>query len=261
MALEETVVGKTCPFCQTPIKPGSEIVICPECKMPHHRDCWEQNHGCTTFGCSRNAGANPAGQTGGMGQVASPAEVRSSLPAPTCYRHPNRETHLSCGRCGRPLCPDCMIHGPVGIRCAECLRPPRADVQLAAPERINTALVVALVQAMVWVGAIVLLEWMLHDPEQLSIPMPNLLLSGVAGGVVGWSIWRICGRSSNRKTGMMALWIGIAIPVLSTLSLLPFWIILLPFLSAKFLLLLAARELAAMAICALFCWLLATRRR
>jgi membrane associated rhomboid family serine protease len=37
----------------------------------------------------------------------------------TCYRHPNRETGVSCSECGRGICPDCMIYAPVGIRCPE----------------------------------------------------------------------------------------------------------------------------------------------
>ena len=37
----------------------------------------------------------------------------------TCYRHPNRETGVSCAECGRGLCPDCMVYTPVGIKCAE----------------------------------------------------------------------------------------------------------------------------------------------
>ena len=40
--------------------------------------------------------------------------------AQTCYRHPDRETNVSCSRCGRPICPDCMIPSPVGMRCPEC---------------------------------------------------------------------------------------------------------------------------------------------
>lgn len=40
----------------------------------------------------------------------------------TCYRHPNRETGVSCSNCGRPICPDCMTPTPVGMRCPECSR-------------------------------------------------------------------------------------------------------------------------------------------
>jgi membrane associated rhomboid family serine protease len=37
----------------------------------------------------------------------------------TCYRHPNRETGVSCSECGRGICPDCMVFAPVGIRCLD----------------------------------------------------------------------------------------------------------------------------------------------
>jgi membrane associated rhomboid family serine protease len=40
--------------------------------------------------------------------------------AETCYRHPNRETAVSCSSCGRPICPECMTPTPVGMRCPEC---------------------------------------------------------------------------------------------------------------------------------------------
>jgi membrane associated rhomboid family serine protease len=40
----------------------------------------------------------------------------------TCYRHPNRETGVSCSNCGRPICPECMTSTPVGMRCPECAR-------------------------------------------------------------------------------------------------------------------------------------------
>jgi len=38
----------------------------------------------------------------------------------TCYRHPSRETGVSCSSCGRPICPDCMTPTQVGMRCPEC---------------------------------------------------------------------------------------------------------------------------------------------
>jgi hypothetical protein len=47
-----TTVGKNCPYCQTPIKPGVEVVVCPACDIPHHAECWRENGGCTTYGCS-----------------------------------------------------------------------------------------------------------------------------------------------------------------------------------------------------------------
>src|SRR5687767_4346262 len=42
--------------------------------------------------------------------------------AATCYRHPSRETGVSCSNCGNPICPDCMTPTPVGMRCPDCAR-------------------------------------------------------------------------------------------------------------------------------------------
>jgi membrane associated rhomboid family serine protease len=41
--------------------------------------------------------------------------------APSCYRHPERETHIRCQRCERPICPDCMNQAAVGFQCPSCV--------------------------------------------------------------------------------------------------------------------------------------------
>ena len=43
--------GKLCPYCKTELKKDDDIIVCSECNMPHHKDCWIENKGCTTFGC------------------------------------------------------------------------------------------------------------------------------------------------------------------------------------------------------------------
>src|SRR5437899_10952262 len=57
---------------------------------------------------------------------------------PTCYRHPDRETGLSCSECGRPICTECMTAAPVGLRCpdhAGTRRAPRvAGRQIVMPQ-------------------------------------------------------------------------------------------------------------------------------
>ena len=37
-----------------------------------------------------------------------------------CYRHPDRETYVRCGRCDQPICTRCAMQGPVGFRCKQC---------------------------------------------------------------------------------------------------------------------------------------------
>jgi membrane associated rhomboid family serine protease len=49
----------------------------------------------------------------------------------TCYRHPSRDTRVSCSSCARPICTDCMVPTPVGMRCPECAKQ-RTKVHTAA---------------------------------------------------------------------------------------------------------------------------------
>src|SRR5690348_4013117 len=62
----------------------------------------------------------------------------------TCYRHPSRETGVSCSNCGRPICPDCMTTTPVGMRCPECAKQ-RTKVKrirdMAVTPRVTYALI------------------------------------------------------------------------------------------------------------------------
>ncbi|MBO4205303.1 rhomboid family intramembrane serine protease [Micromonospora echinofusca] len=48
---------------------------------------------------------------------------------PVCYRHPDRETYVTCTRCDRPICPDCMRDASVGHQCPECVAEGRRSVR------------------------------------------------------------------------------------------------------------------------------------
>jgi membrane associated rhomboid family serine protease len=64
----------------------------------------------------------PAPVTGGEADVPPPPPGTGEAGVPTCFRHPGRETYLSCVRCGRPACPECLRSAPVGQQCVECIR-------------------------------------------------------------------------------------------------------------------------------------------
>jgi hypothetical protein len=46
--------NKICPYCQSKIKDDLDVIVCSICGTPHHRECYEENGGCTTYGCANN---------------------------------------------------------------------------------------------------------------------------------------------------------------------------------------------------------------
>ena len=70
------LAGKTCPFCKAPFMEGEAVVFCSHCEMPHHLECWKENGGCTTFGC-----------TGNIGRIIG-AEQKNAQSAPVATRKP-----------------------------------------------------------------------------------------------------------------------------------------------------------------------------
>jgi membrane associated rhomboid family serine protease len=71
----------------------------------------------------------------------------------TCYRHPSRETGVSCSNCGNPICPDCMTATPVGMRCPDCSRQktPVRTMRTIAVDPIVTYALIA-INVLVYVG-------------------------------------------------------------------------------------------------------------
>jgi membrane associated rhomboid family serine protease len=59
----------------------------------------------------------------------------------TCYRHHDRRAGVSCQRCGRPICPSCMVQASVGFHCPECTQAARGQVT-SARELLETRPVV-----------------------------------------------------------------------------------------------------------------------
>jgi len=45
----------TCPYCRATIAPEQSAVTCTRCGLPYHRECWQENGGCATYGCAGGA--------------------------------------------------------------------------------------------------------------------------------------------------------------------------------------------------------------
>jgi hypothetical protein len=64
--------------------------------------------------------------------------------APRCANHPTVETLVSCSSCGKPICTECMVHAPVGVKCRDCARMPRSALVRLKPAKAVRAIAASL---------------------------------------------------------------------------------------------------------------------
>jgi hypothetical protein len=102
--------GKICPYCKTEFRPGDDIIVCSECDMPHHKDCWVENQGCTTFGClgtikaaDNTASSVTATQMNYEDSRNTSAPVNSGVVFCTRCGTQNANTSSFCSHCGNRL--------------------------------------------------------------------------------------------------------------------------------------------------------------
>ena len=119
-----------------------------------------------------------------------------------CARHPKKETAIRCGRCETPICPDCLVHAPVGMRCPDCARVnrvPTYDVPLPYLLRgigAGAAVGIALGIAFLF-GSRLLLQFAL--PLGAGIILPYLYIAIIVA--IGYAIGEAVSLATNRKRG------------------------------------------------------------
>jgi hypothetical protein len=107
-----------------------------------------------------------------------------------CYRHPDRETRVSCATCGRPICTECMVQTEVGIKCPEDAQLPRG-ARAGVMKRDQIAKTFLAGAAVALLGALVIFFVL---PQ---IGFGRLILSALAGWGAGIFIHRAGGRNGG----------------------------------------------------------------
>ena len=114
-----------------------------------------------------------------------------------CARHRGVQTTLRCSRCDTPICPQCLVHAAVGIRCLDCGRPQRLPAFDVSPGRLTLAVVVSLATGVVGGVATALVAAVFAG---LGIPFGDLVpLAAFAG--LGLLVGELTSRATNRKQG------------------------------------------------------------
>jgi hypothetical protein len=110
-----------------------------------------------------------------------------------CATHPDVETELRCGRCGKPICPRCLVQTPVGARCRQC-----AGLRRIPTYDVRPAYLVRGVAAAVAAGAALGGAWfLLVGRGRGGFAYVSLFL----GLAIGYAIGETVSWATNRKRG------------------------------------------------------------
>jgi hypothetical protein len=108
-----------------------------------------------------------------------------------CATHPSVETELACGKCGKPICPRCLVYTPVGTRCREC-----ANIRRLPQYNIPASFLLRGAGAALVAGAVLGAVWGWFFPFGLSFFFGLLVGAGL-----GYAIGESVSIATNRKVG------------------------------------------------------------
>ena len=134
-----------------------------------------------------------------------------------CYRHPDRMTGITCQRCRRPICGECMHPASVGFQCPKCVAGDRVRQPMTAfgatlkPTGGSMTKILMVVLAVVYVLDLVtrglLSSWLVMATEFIYFGQFWRLLTGalISGSLIGLLmnllvLW-IAGRAIEAELG------------------------------------------------------------
>lgn len=132
--------GLPCPVCGEIMKNGDDIVVCPECATPHHRECWFKDGRCANhalhgdgFVWSASKQKSEPKETTEIPENENPQNDNITPDSVLCHicGSENPADALHCGSCGalfgetaeeeKKDCPFCGASNPVNaVRCSGC---------------------------------------------------------------------------------------------------------------------------------------------
>lgn len=100
-----------CPYCRMPFDAASPPrIFCTACGTPHHEDCYQENGGCTVFGCARAPADDP------KLHVSQSDLSAVNLPVQP-YASPS-QPYAPAARANAPQYPPSIYGGPLGLSAA-----------------------------------------------------------------------------------------------------------------------------------------------
>ena len=174
-----------CPFCLSAIRPEDDSVVCSACGIPHHRECWEINGDCTTYGC-RGFAVRLDADPGGASLHTRPGQ---RLPSAALAREDVRASEPPLHRPTLPV----------------SSRPPGAQTRLA--HRLGLAIVILIATS---AAGLFMLVATLPTPPSASPEEGAKHASAPARPATSHSSWRIVRRRCNLhlRPDALAPWVA-----------------------------------------------------
>ncbi len=120
-------------------------------------------------------------------------EARAPAESTFCANHPERETNLSCNRCGKLICASCARKTPVGYRCPQCARAQQSRFETARWHDYLVAAGISLLLSGLAGTLLSRLGWFV------------IFLAPTVGGVISEIIRRAVGRRRGRYLSYAAV--------------------------------------------------------
>lgn len=115
-----------CPYCRMPFQEtGPARVFCTACGTPHHEDCYQENGGCTVFGCSRAPADDPKLQVSQSDLSAVTLPAQPYMPPGQPYTPPAQPYVPQAA--SAPQYPPSIYSGPLGLSQAAAAAPAAAS--------------------------------------------------------------------------------------------------------------------------------------
>ena len=110
-----------------------------------------------------------------------------------CATHPEVDTNLACGSCGKPICPKCLVQTPVGARCPSCARAKRLPTYRVSTQQyfkaagigVSLAIVLGIIWGLLW-------RWLPYF-------LFNLFIGLILAAGIGYAIGELISLAVNRK--------------------------------------------------------------
>jgi len=127
-----------CPYCRMPFDEASPPrIFCTACGMPHHEDCYQENGGCTVFGCKRAPADEPKVQVALSDLSAVSVPAQPYAPVAQQYAPVARQTASVQQPAPVQGYQPSRYSGPLGLSQAAATAP--AQVPTAAPNPLPAA--------------------------------------------------------------------------------------------------------------------------